>query len=113
VKKFQKWPPACARGKSDVEAHNTWVANQPGTMLVIPVADVAQYVLPGLCYLRRTATSFISRQNLHRISRSLSGGRCPGLLDHLTLDGFLRLTAFAELHFQFRISGMSSPYWRM
>jgi hypothetical protein len=34
-----------------VEAHNTWVANKPGTLLVIPVADLAQHVLLGLCYM--------------------------------------------------------------
>jgi hypothetical protein len=34
-----------------VEAHNTWVANRPGTLLVIPVADLSQHVLLGLCYL--------------------------------------------------------------
>ena len=33
-----------------VEAHNTWVVNQPGTLLVIPVADLAQHLLLGLCY---------------------------------------------------------------
>lgn len=34
-----------------VEAHNTWVVNQPGTLLVIPVGDLAQHVLLGLCYM--------------------------------------------------------------
>jgi hypothetical protein len=34
-----------------VEAHNTWVANKPGTLLVIPVADLAQHVLLMLCYM--------------------------------------------------------------
>ncbi|MFD3001974.1 hypothetical protein ACFS7Z_16500 [Pontibacter toksunensis] len=34
-----------------VEAHNTWVANKPGTLLVFPVADLAQHVLLGLCYM--------------------------------------------------------------
>lgn len=34
-----------------VEAHNTWVSNKPGTLLVIPVADLAQHVLLGLCYM--------------------------------------------------------------
>lgn len=34
-----------------VEAHNTWVTNQPGTLLVIPVADLAQHVLLALCYM--------------------------------------------------------------
>ncbi|RIJ41402.1 hypothetical protein [Pontibacter oryzae] len=34
-----------------VEAHNTWVANKPGTLLVIPVADLSQHVLLGICYM--------------------------------------------------------------
>jgi len=33
-----------------VEAHNTWVVNHPGTLLVIPVADLSQHVLLALCY---------------------------------------------------------------
>lgn len=34
-----------------IEAHNTWVVNQPGTLLVMPVADLAQHVLLNLCYM--------------------------------------------------------------
>lgn len=34
-----------------VEAHNTWVANHPGTFLIIPVADLSQHVLLALCYM--------------------------------------------------------------
>lgn len=34
-----------------VEAHNTWVANKPGTLLVFPVADLAQHVLLAICYM--------------------------------------------------------------
>ena len=34
-----------------VEPHNTWVVNQPGTLLVIPVGDLAQHVLLNLCYM--------------------------------------------------------------
>lgn len=34
-----------------VEPHNTWVANHPGTLLVIPVADLAQHALLGMCYM--------------------------------------------------------------
>jgi len=30
--------------------HNTWVANRPGSLLVIPVADVAQHQIGNLCY---------------------------------------------------------------
>jgi len=33
------------------EPHNTWVANHAGTLLVIPVADLAQHVLLNLCYM--------------------------------------------------------------
>ncbi|KCZ72964.1 hypothetical protein ANME2D_00022 [Candidatus Methanoperedens nitroreducens] len=33
------------------EAHNTWVTNQPGTLLVIPVGDLSQHVLLMLCYM--------------------------------------------------------------
>lgn len=34
-----------------VEAHNTWVVNHPGTLLVIPVGDLAQHTLLNLCYM--------------------------------------------------------------
>jgi hypothetical protein len=34
-----------------VEPHNTWAVNQPGTLLVIPVGDLAQHVLLNLCYM--------------------------------------------------------------
>lgn len=34
-----------------VEAHNTWVVNQPGTFLVIPVGDLAQHLVLNLCYM--------------------------------------------------------------
>lgn len=34
-----------------IEPHNTWVANHAGTLLVIPIGDLAQHVLLGLCYM--------------------------------------------------------------
>lgn len=34
-----------------VEPHNTWVVNQPGTLLVIPAGDLAQHVLLALMYM--------------------------------------------------------------
>lgn len=50
IKKLQpgrlKLPPLVPH----IEAHNTWVVNHPGTLLVIPVADLAQHMLLGLCY---------------------------------------------------------------
>jgi len=33
-----------------VEAHNTWVVNHPGTLLVIPVGDLSQHLLLNLGY---------------------------------------------------------------
>ncbi|TJX15373.1 hypothetical protein E9840_02950 [Tissierella creatinini] len=42
-----KFPPETPH----IEAHNTWVVNHPGTLLVIPVADVAQHMILGLCYM--------------------------------------------------------------
>ncbi len=33
------------------EAHNTWVFNHPGTLLVIPVRDLSQHVLLNICYM--------------------------------------------------------------
>jgi hypothetical protein len=34
-----------------VEAHNTWVVNHPGTLLVIPVGDLAQHVILAIMYM--------------------------------------------------------------
>jgi hypothetical protein len=34
-----------------IEQHNTWVVNQPSTLLVIPVGDLAQHVLLNICYM--------------------------------------------------------------
>jgi hypothetical protein len=33
-----------------MEGHNTWCANRPGSLLVIPVADLAQHQLAILCF---------------------------------------------------------------
>ncbi len=34
-----------------MEIHNEWCANVPGSTLIIPVADLAQHMILGLCYL--------------------------------------------------------------
>lgn len=46
-----------------VEPHNTWVVNQPGTLLVIPVGDLAQHVLACLCYYLQNGVVF--RDDIH------------------------------------------------
>lgn len=47
-----------------IEPHNTWVVNQPGTLLVIPVADLAQHVLLALCYMLQNG--LVLYDDLHR-----------------------------------------------
>ncbi len=54
------------------EAHNTWVANRPGSLLVIPVGDLAQHVLLMLCYLLQNGyviTDDINRRAIPGIER--------------------------------------------
>ena len=33
-----------------MEGHNTWVANRPDSLLVIPTGDVAQHAIANLCF---------------------------------------------------------------
>ena len=33
-----------------MEGHNTWCVNRPGSLLVIPVADIAQHKIANLCF---------------------------------------------------------------
>jgi hypothetical protein len=46
------------------EAHNTWVANHPGTFLVIPVGDLSQNVLLNLCYMLQNG--LVMTDDIHR-----------------------------------------------
>jgi hypothetical protein len=50
-----------------VEGHNTWVANHPGTTLIIPVGDLAQHVLAGLCYYLQNGSCFYDDIHGNRI----------------------------------------------
>src|SRR5215213_2503090 len=34
-----------------MEGHNTWCANRPGSLLVMPIGDVAQHLIATLCFL--------------------------------------------------------------
>lgn len=52
------------------EAHNTWVANRPGTLLVIPVGDLAQHVLLNICYML---------QNGLILTDNINGRSIPGV----------------------------------
>jgi len=46
------------------EAHNTWVVNRPGTLLVIPVGDLAQHVLLNLFYMLQNG--IVVRDDINR-----------------------------------------------
>jgi hypothetical protein len=52
------------------EPHNTWVANRPSTLLVIPVGDLAQHVLLNLCYML---------QNGLVLTDDINGRAIPGI----------------------------------
>jgi hypothetical protein len=53
-----------------LEGHNTWCVNVPGSLLVIPVADIAQHMLLILCFFA---------QNGYCIYDDVNGRKIPGL----------------------------------
>lgn len=79
-----------------IEAHNTWVVNKPGTMLVIPVGDLSQHVLLAICYML---------QNGMVLTDDINKRAIPGIkkYSHLTDPGsvwpitFLEQWSMAEL----------------
>jgi hypothetical protein len=50
-----------------IEDHNTWVVNRPGTMLCIPVGDLAQHVLLNLCYFTQNGACIYDDVNNRKI----------------------------------------------
>jgi hypothetical protein len=46
------------------EPHNTWAVNYPGTLLVIPVGDLAQHVLLNVCYMLQNG--LVITDDIHR-----------------------------------------------
>ncbi|TDC93519.1 hypothetical protein E1161_10290 [Saccharopolyspora aridisoli] len=53
-----------------IEGHNTWCVNVPGSLLVIPVADLAQHLIAVLCF-------FV--QNGYAIYDDINDRKIPGL----------------------------------
>jgi hypothetical protein len=53
-----------------LEGHNTWCVNVPGSLLVIPVADIAQHMLAILCFFT---------QNGYALYDDVNGRVIPGL----------------------------------
>ena len=55
-----------------IEDHNTWVVNKPGTVLFIPIGDLAQHILLNLCYMLQNGivlTDDINKRPIPGISR--------------------------------------------
>jgi hypothetical protein len=53
-----------------LEGHNTWCVNVPGSLLVIPVADIAQHLIAILCFFT---------QNGYAVYDDVNDRRIPGL----------------------------------
>jgi hypothetical protein len=61
-----------------LEGHNTWCVNVPGSLLVIPVADVAQHLIAVLCFLAQNGQAVYDDVN-HRTVPGLDA--FAGLVD--------------------------------
>ena len=73
-----------------MEGHNTWCANRPGSTLIIPVADLAQHMIAGLCFIA---------QNGYCIYNDVDDERIPGIDafdDLVKLDEPYPLTYFEQ-----------------
>jgi len=55
-----------------LEGHNTWCVNVPGSLLVIPVADIAQHMIAILCFFA---------QNGHAIYDDVNGRKIGALAE--------------------------------
>lgn len=73
-----------------LEGHNTWCVNVVGSLLVIPVADLAQQAIAGLCFLVQNGYSIYDDVNHRAIPGMEAFG---GLVD---LDEPMPLTFFDQ-----------------
>ncbi len=55
------------RAEPYMEGHNTWIANHPGSLLVIPVADIAQHTIANLCFFTQNGYSIYDDVNDRRV----------------------------------------------
>jgi hypothetical protein len=61
-----------------LEGHNTWCVNVPGSLLVIPVADIAQHLIAVLCFLAQNGYAIYDDVNGRQITALAGFG---GLVD--------------------------------
>jgi len=50
-----------------MEGHNTWCVNRPGSLLLMPVVDIAQTLIAILCFLTQNGASIFDDVNGERI----------------------------------------------
>lgn len=53
-----------------MEGHNTWCVNRPGTTLMMPIVDLAQHAIAGLCFIVQNGVS---------LTDDINGRAIPGL----------------------------------
>jgi hypothetical protein len=83
-----------------MEGHNTWCVNVPGSLLVIPVADVAQHTIAGLCFLLQNGYVVYDDVHDRRIPGIEQFGGLADLASPLPLtfvDQYMLAEAVAEL----------------
>jgi hypothetical protein len=83
-----------------MEGHNTWCVNVPGSLLVIPVADLAQHALAIFCFLVQNGISVYDDLNDRRIPGLEEFGDLVDLEEPMPLTFFDQYTiseAVAEL----------------
>lgn len=51
-----------------MEGHNTWCVNRPGSLLLMPVADIAQMLIAILCFITQNGASMFDDVNGERIT---------------------------------------------
>lgn len=73
-----------------MEGHNTWCVNRPGSTLIIPVADIAQHAVAGLCFIGQNGYCVYDDVNRERIPGI---ERFRGLVD---VDNPMPLTFFEQ-----------------
>jgi hypothetical protein len=67
-----------SREEPFLEGHNTWIANEPGSLLAIPIADIAQHHIANICFFAQNGYCLYDDVNQQAI---------PGLDEFCALVG--------------------------
>lgn len=78
-----------------ISGHNTWCANRPGSLLIIPVSDVAQHLIAFFCFLVQNGYCVYDDLNRERIEGIERFGRLVDLQNPFPLS-FLEQYALTE-----------------